>query len=103
MTKVICQDCDFAGTTGDIKRLFPDIPDLASRVLPDDLVPVGECPKCQALLYSARNLTAEDFRQHFGHWGENPDHPVSDWAAEAKNNDTRMGYWEWVAARESDE
>ena len=32
-------------------------------------------------------------------WGEHPDHPVSDWTAEVDRNDTRLGYWEWVAAR----
>lgn len=32
-----------------------------------------------------------------GHWGEHPDHPVSDWQYEVSNDDTRLGYWAWVA------
>ena len=35
-----------------------------------------------------------------GYWeGNHPDHPVDAWRHEIINNDTRMGYWEWVAAR----
>ena len=33
-----------------------------------------------------------------GVWGEHPEHPVSDWAAEAYDDNTRLGYWEWVEA-----
>lgn len=36
---------------------------------------------------------------HGGMWGEHPEHPSSDWRYEADNGDTRLGYWEWVAAR----
>ncbi|WP_209044998.1 hypothetical protein [Rhizorhabdus histidinilytica] len=35
----------------------------------------------------------------YGPWGEHPDHPVSDWKAEVANDDTRLGYWAWIAAR----
>lgn len=31
-----------------------------------------------------------------GTWGEHPDYPVRDWKREVDNNDTRLGYWEWV-------
>lgn len=34
-----------------------------------------------------------------GVWGEHDDFPVSDWRYEVANQDTRTGYWEWVAAR----
>lgn len=33
------------------------------------------------------------------HWVENPDYPLADWQAEIANADTRLGYWDWVAAR----
>lgn len=33
------------------------------------------------------------------YWGEDPGHPLTDWKYEVENNDTRLGYWEWVAAR----
>jgi hypothetical protein len=42
--------------------------------------------------------------QHGGIWGEHPDYPVSDWRAEVSNNDTRLGYWDWVMSQmEQDE
>ena len=30
------------------------------------------------------------------HWSENPDYPVEDWQYEVANNETRLGYHEWV-------
>ena len=37
-------------------------------------------------------------------WWSDPDHPVADWQYAVANNDTRLGYWEWVAImREADE
>lgn len=38
----------------------------------------------------------------YGYWGEHPDHDVDSWKYEIANNDTRLGYWDWVDARESD-
>ena len=32
------------------------------------------------------------------YWGEDARYPVSDWQHEVAEGDTRMGYWEWVAA-----
>ena len=43
--------------------------------------------------------TSELIDANGGYWGEHPDHPVCDWLAEVDSNDTREGYWEWVAAR----
>lgn len=38
-----------------------------------------------------------------GIWDEDEDYPVADWQDEVANNDTRLGYWEWVHHRkESD-
>jgi hypothetical protein len=34
-----------------------------------------------------------------GIWGEHPDHDPSDWRQEVENHDTRLGYWDWVAAK----
>jgi hypothetical protein len=34
-----------------------------------------------------------------GFWGEHPGFPVEDWRNDVANGDTRMGYWEWVAAQ----
>lgn len=42
---------------------------------------------------------AEVLREaHGGHWQDHPDYAFSDWQYEVANNDTRLGYWEWVAA-----
>ena len=30
------------------------------------------------------------------HWDEDPQFPVSDWQYEVQNDDTRLGYKEWV-------
>jgi hypothetical protein len=32
-------------------------------------------------------------------WGEHPEYVVSDWQYSVANGDTRLGYWDWVAAR----
>jgi len=31
------------------------------------------------------------------HWDNDPDFPVEDWQSEVSNDDTRLGYREWVA------
>jgi hypothetical protein len=31
-----------------------------------------------------------------GHWGEHPEHTVSEWRWAVGNGDTRLGYWDWV-------
>ncbi len=42
----------------------------------------------------------ETYIRLYGPWGEHPDHPVDDWKYEVANDDTRLGYWAWVAIRE---
>lgn len=44
-------------------------------------------------------MICDHIRLH-GPWGEHPDHPLSLWKYEVANDDTRLGYWAWVAARE---
>ena len=34
------------------------------------------------------------------HWDDQPEHPVEDWRYEIANDDTRLGYLDWCAARE---
>lgn len=54
----------------------------------------------QDLLDDESALSVEELKEaHGGHWGEHPEHPLSDWRYEVQNGDTRLGYWEWVAAR----
>jgi len=39
----------------------------------------------------------EKFIDKYGYWsGECPEAPVEDWIHEARNGDTRLGYWEWA-------
>lgn len=33
------------------------------------------------------------------HWDEDPQHCLEDWRGEVANDDTRLGYWEWVAVQ----
>lgn len=35
------------------------------------------------------------------HWDEDPKHPVEEWKYEVSNDDTRLGYKDWVAHRKS--
>jgi len=37
----------------------------------------------------------------YGYWGQCPQHPRSDWQEEVANGDTLLGYWEWVAERQT--
>jgi hypothetical protein len=39
-----------------------------------------------------------------GHWDEDDDYSLEDWMYTILNDETRLGYWEWVAIqREQDE
>ena len=46
-----CPNCDWEGTTAEMKRVYPDIPDLSQRMDPGEECPAGECPKCGALCH----------------------------------------------------
>jgi len=41
--------------------------------------------------------TAEAFIDQYGFWGTHPKYPRIDWVYEVANNDTSIGYWDWVA------
>lgn len=34
-----------------------------------------------------------------GIWDVDPEFPVEDWRAEVQNDETRLGYWDWVDAQ----
>lgn len=38
----------------------------------------------------------------YDYWDTHPDHTLNDWQYACDNNDTRMGYWEWVAEKLAD-
>lgn len=35
----------------------------------------------------------------FDYWGSDPSNPWEEWRDEVINNETRRGYWDWVAYR----
>lgn len=37
------------------------------------------------------------------HWDNDPDYPVKDWQLEVWNDETRLGYKEWVEAQREQE
>jgi hypothetical protein len=39
----------------------------------------------------------------YEYWDEYPEFPVRDWGNEARNNDIRLGYWDWVKLRIEEE
>ena len=46
------------------------------------------------------STVAEQLKEKFGgHWNEHPDHIVKNWKDEVAKDDTRLGYWEWVAQK----
>ena len=43
-------------------------------------------------------LSADQLRAAYGgNWEQYPKYPVSDWQHEVSEDNTRLGYWEWVA------
>lgn len=40
--------------------------------------------------------TAQALKAIYGHWGCDPRHPVSDWQHEVSEDETRLGYWDWL-------
>lgn len=45
-----------------------------------------------------KDMSADELIKKYGVWGEHPDFPVQDWRYQVINNETRIGYLEWVAA-----
>ncbi len=47
----------------------------------------------------SRRKMIDEIAEKCGYWEGHPDHPISDWQYLVANNDTRLGYWEWVASQ----
>ncbi len=50
-------------------------------------------------------IRTEDVRKFMidlglGHWNEHLEYPLADWKHEIANDNTRLGYWEWLFQRE---
>jgi hypothetical protein len=43
--------------------------------------------------------SASALSDEHGVWGAHPTWPVQDWKTEVENDDTRLGYWDWVASQ----
>ena len=48
---VICDNCCIVQLEEDLKIGLADIKDLLCRIEPGGVVPSGECPECEALMY----------------------------------------------------
>src|SRR3546814_20588570 len=66
---------------------------LPCSTLTDTLVPHP------TIFRSTKQAPAKLRENHGGVWGEYPEYPANDWRLEVENHDTRIGYWEWVAAK----
>jgi hypothetical protein len=44
-------------------------------------------------MHQTERLSMADTRDP---WGEDEEYPVQDWRMEVANDDTRLGYWDWV-------
>lgn len=47
--------------------------------------------------YEGDPPTETELIETYHQWGEHPTFPLADWRAEVASDDTRLGYWEWVA------
>jgi hypothetical protein len=56
-----------------------------------------ECEDCYTVLLDFDNPDYDDGQNVvMTPWGEDPAYPRRDWAYDVSNNDTSLGYWEWV-------
>jgi predicted kinase len=39
---------------------------------------------------------ARELAKQYGIWGEHPEFTLPYWQYEVRNDDTRLGYWDWV-------
>ena len=119
-----CDDCNpyvFFYLYADVTRIYRR--DLGEGGMIDDYTDItkGECSKGfnthgevnvllntvthgngeYPIVFNGYSLAqdAEQLRKaHGGHWESHPDYAIEDWRYEIANDDTRLGYWEWVAA-----
>lgn len=43
-----------------------------------------------------RHLSPDQICAKYGSWGSHPNHPVEDWQSEVADDETRLGYWDWL-------
>ena len=67
------------------------MPELEPSIL------TGEMPTQKLVEVFAMEKSADELREQFGHRGDHPVHPVSEWEQEVWVGNTRLGYWDWAA------
>ena len=82
MRNLKCDGCGAALEENELKKVWPNIPDLGQRLDPGGVVPHGECPECGALVYKddtirimrcrvcSGSVLDDDMREHL--LGHNP-------------------------------
>ena len=45
----------------------------------------------------------DQLREKYGEWGEHLRYPVDDWNNDVDSDNTRQGYWDWVASQTEQE
>lgn len=61
-------------------------PDCGEEI-PPQAVDGSECSNCEHVFVASRSDN---------HWVSDPNYPVEDWRIEVANDDTRLGYGEWL-------
>jgi len=54
---VECNNCDWIGIIDECEHIFPDIPNILSRIAPGEEVPACECPYCNALAHYRKSAS----------------------------------------------
>ena len=59
----------------------------------------GEYAECYSVVIKCEGQLTGQPAADTDYWMDDPEYPSADWKYEVANDDTRLGYWEWVASR----
>lgn len=62
----------------------------------------GFCAESKLFDEGEHGLTADELQTKYAapsNWGRHPEHTRADWVADASNEETIQGYWDWVATQ----
>lgn len=59
----------------------------------------GEYAECYSTVVKCEGQLTGQPAADTDYWMDDPEYPSADWKYEVANDDTRLGYWEWVASR----
>ena len=83
-----CPKCGFVESQ---TLLYSQLPEVHHKARAMESI---NCPSCEP-----RHTAALVREESGGTWGNHSNYPVEDWGYEVSNDETRLGYWEWVAAK----